>query len=136
MRYANQRYDHIQQLLDFGFAKRYEVMETTERIGSRGYFSPDVLRSDQRIRHDPRTGDMWACGVVLFAMLTKELPFMDDLLEDPKSELWTSEDKTLFWSHYAVELTETARNLLEGLMEFDASKRLTAEQALAHKFFT
>jgi serine/threonine protein kinase len=132
--YVNHINPPNQQLLDFGLAKQYEVMETTEYLES-CYLPPNIQRMT---KHDPRTDDMWACGVALFVMLRRAFPFFHDgLVDDPNAELW-EHDKAAFWAsrlENPTDLTENAKSLLEGLLDFDASKRLTAEQALEHKFF-
>ena len=63
------------KIMDFGLAKlRGEAMELTRAgttMGTAAYMSPEQNRGDAV---DHRT-DIWAFGVVLYAMITGELPF-------------------------------------------------------------
>ncbi|KAJ3333434.1 protein kinase, AMP-activated, alpha 2 catalytic subunit [Blyttiomyces sp. JEL0837] len=69
------------KLTDFGFAARLlpagspldsPVPLQTMRCGSEEYAAPEVIMSQP---YDGRKTDVWAMGVILFAMLTGELPF-------------------------------------------------------------
>ncbi len=75
----------ILKVLDFGLSKLVEATEapnvtrTTAIMGSPAYMSPEQLRNPKRV--DVRT-DVWALGVVLYELLTKELPFRFDSTAD------------------------------------------------------
>ena len=61
------------KLIDFGFAIRISPPTLTEtRCGSDEYASPELVQS---LPYDPRKSDIWAMGVVLFALLYKVMPF-------------------------------------------------------------
>lgn len=66
------------KLIDFGFARSNMIPVDDEAIlsktfcGSYAYASPEILRA---IPYDPFKSDIWATGVVLYAMVIGRLPF-------------------------------------------------------------
>ena len=69
--------DGVARVFDFGVAKAIGRMQTTEDGSLRGklaYMAPEQLRNEEL---DRRT-DVWACGVVLWEMLTNERLFIAD----------------------------------------------------------
>ncbi len=67
------------RLTDFGIAVRAGGMRLTGTgttvIGTAEYMSPEQIRSPLQI--DPRS-DVYSCGIVLFEMLTGDVPFRSD----------------------------------------------------------
>jgi eukaryotic-like serine/threonine-protein kinase len=67
------------KVLDFGIAKLEQASDSSTRLtqdgavlGSPGYFSPEQARGETNI--DSRT-DIWSISVVLYELITGELPF-------------------------------------------------------------
>jgi serine/threonine protein kinase len=63
------------KILDFGLAllkdSRHRLTEANMIVGSAGYMAPENLTEG----HVDRQGDVYALGVILFEMLTNDLPF-------------------------------------------------------------
>ncbi|MFO1414760.1 MAG: bifunctional serine/threonine-protein kinase/universal stress protein [Burkholderiales bacterium] len=84
------RPDGTAVLLDFGYAHHTHypdllAEESHHAAGSAGYVSPEQL---QGIRGDPRS-DVFALGVLLYALATGELPFGEpDTLAGMRDRLW------------------------------------------------
>jgi serine/threonine protein kinase len=77
---------------------------------------------------------MWAFGVVLYAMITRAMPFPDDLPWDEFVECVTAADydeEPLLDVAASPEL----RDLIGGLMQPDPAVRWNAVQVALHPFF-
>ena len=71
------------QVMDFGLAKQ-DVFEATmtlsgEVLGTPAYMSPEAAKGESR-SSDPRT-DIYSIGVILYELLTGELPFRGDFTQ-------------------------------------------------------
>nr|AVQ54901.1 testis-specific serine/threonine-protein kinase 3 [Bactrocera dorsalis] len=66
------------KLIDFGFARKdtrtsdQQVILSKTFCGSYAYASPEILKG---IAYDPFMSDVWACGVVCYAMVFGRLPY-------------------------------------------------------------
>ncbi|KAK9915723.1 hypothetical protein WJX75_003221 [Coccomyxa subellipsoidea] len=61
----------------FGFSKSASIDSMAKTtVGSRGYMAPEILLATGA--YDAAGIDVWACGVVLYQMLTGRMPFCHD----------------------------------------------------------
>ncbi|MDF2594307.1 MAG: hypothetical protein K0R69_648 [Clostridia bacterium] len=70
-------HDHVLKVTDFGIAKAVDsstVVATGNAIGSVHYFSPEQAKG----KYVNETSDLYSCGIVLFELATKKLPFEAD----------------------------------------------------------
>ncbi|NXX82237.1 BRSK2 kinase, partial [Urocolius indicus] len=80
-------------------------------------------------KYDGRKADVWSCGVILFALLVGALPFDDDNLR----QLLEKVKRGVF--HMPHFIPPDCQNLLRGMIEVDASKRLTLEHIQKHIWY-
>ena len=77
--------------------------------------------------------DVWSCGVILYILLTARPPFNgrddNEILEKIKKGQFDLEIKPL------DKISKEAKDLITSLLEYDPSKRISAEQALNHEWF-
>ena len=112
------------KISDFGLSKfvgKNGLVETP--CGSPCYASPECLSGQP---YDGRRSDLWSIGVILFAMVTGQLP-------------WTKRNQLdLYQQIRAGDFTipstvsEKGADLIRRFMTVDINKRITVEQALNH----
>uniref|UniRef100_A0A672SL37 BR serine/threonine kinase 2 n=1 Tax=Sinocyclocheilus grahami TaxID=75366 RepID=A0A672SL37_SINGR len=112
------------RIADFGMASLQvgdSLLETS--CGSPHYACPEVIRGE---KYDGRKADVWSCGVILFALLVGALPFDDDNLRN------LLEKVKLGVFHMPHFIPPDCQNLLRGMIEVDATKRLTVRVQHRH----
>ena len=105
------------RIADFGMASLQmegSMLETS--CGSPHYACPEVIRGE---KYDGRRADVWSCGVILYALLVGALPFDDDNLR----QLLEKVKRGVF--HIPHFVPPECQDLLRGMIEVDANKRLT-----------
>eukprot|EP00112_Aurelia_sp_Birch-Aquarium-sp1_P013765 Seg2936.2 transcript_id=Seg2936.2/GoldUCD/mRNA.D3Y31 product="MAP kinase-interacting serine/threonine-protein kinase 2" protein_id=Seg2936.2/GoldUCD/D3Y31 len=117
-------------------------------VGSAEYMAPEVVEAFQgdAPSYDKKC-DLWSLGVILYVMLSGKAPFVGNCGEDCEWEkggscyecqrtLWRSIQNGKFefpdkeWRH----ISYGAKDLVSNLLERDASKRLTVEEVLRHRW--
>ena len=69
------RFDTV-KVADFGLARRTKTSrgKLSAQCGSPAYVAPEIILG----KHYTPAVDMWACGVIMYALLTGELPFTSE----------------------------------------------------------
>lgn len=111
------------KLAGFGMARLVDDRVVLAQCGSAYYRAPEGV-------HDT-PADMWACGVVMFVMLAGKLPFYGDTDAKFKRRLHAG---VKFPSEEWASVSYDAKNLLQGMLDPCPDTRLTADQALHHRW--
>lgn len=112
------------KISDFGLSKFVgDSGMVSTPCGSPCYASPECLSGQD---YDGRTSDIWSTGVIMFAMVTGQLP-------------WTKRNQTQLFNQirkgeYTIPsfLSEECSDLLSRLLTVDVSARITVKDALNH----
>jgi eukaryotic-like serine/threonine-protein kinase len=124
---------NIVKVLDFGVAKHLSnpnegtVTRTSVTIGSAAYMSPEQVRGLRDVDH---RSDVWALGVVLFELLTNDLPFDGESVLAIASAITSDEPRPLRARRpdAPVELESLIRRCLER----DRDQRMSTLATLSH----
>ncbi|KAJ3145874.1 hypothetical protein HDU86_000601 [Geranomyces michiganensis] len=130
------------KVTDFGLAQRFEPdgPPLTTRCGSEEYAAPELI---QALPYDGRKIDVWALGIVLFTLLTNEMPFTHRPGERPRRMF-----HRIARGDYAFPLIsdgngsgrqpadDMAKDLVKRMLTTNPAKRITAEEILRHPYLT
>ncbi len=117
------------RIADFGLARRMKTArgKLTAQCGSPAYVAPEVITGQE---YTPAV-DMWATGCIMYALLCGELPFFE---EDEQAMYRRIAKGAMHEPGEAV--SARALDLLKKLLCVDKVKRLTAAEALEHRWIT
>eukprot|EP01062_Namystynia_karyoxenos_P005692 TRINITY_DN11970_c0_g1_i1.p1 TRINITY_DN11970_c0_g1~~TRINITY_DN11970_c0_g1_i1.p1 ORF type:complete len:375 (+),score=155.39 TRINITY_DN11970_c0_g1_i1:100-1224(+) len=135
------------RLADFGLAKVLSNdMVSATPCGTSFYIAPEIIRGIQMhgvkplltTSHDVKFVDMWSIGIVLYIMLAGTPPFVGQIRSRKEREdlLKKIDRGVLFPDARWKNISHDAKDLVEGLLTLDTRRRLTAAQALNHRFIT
>lgn len=126
--------EHADLLIaDFGLSRvvdedRVSVLSTT--CGTPGYMAPEIFKKSGH----GKPVDMWALGVITYFLLCGYTPFDRDSTMEEMQAIINGDYKfepAIYWQG----VSEQARDFIKRLLTVDASKRLTADEALRHPWF-
>ena len=117
------------KLCDFGFTREYEGKTSYLQTfcGTICYSAPEMLKGE---KYAGEKVDVWSLGIILYALLTGELPFDDDDDMITKQKILGSEPK------YPETLPVDARGLLSQLLSKRPLMRPTISDILTNSFLS
>uniref|UniRef100_A0A6T6D850 Protein kinase domain-containing protein n=1 Tax=Compsopogon caeruleus TaxID=31354 RepID=A0A6T6D850_9RHOD len=123
------------KIADFGTARRSQECEVSSDrsmmstfVGTPYYMAPEILAG----REYSFPVDMWACGVMLFAMIAGRLPW--NAVSESEYCRLSQREEVKFPSSEWEHISEDAKSMVRGLLQVDVSRRMTAREALCHRW--
>ncbi|KAL9020451.1 MAG: hypothetical protein Q9185_002326 [Variospora sp. 1 TL-2023] len=115
------------KLCDFGFTREYEgkMSYLQTFCGTVCYSAPEMLKGE---KYAGEKVDVWSLGIILFALLTGELPFDDDDDMVTKHRILTAEP------NYPASMPADARTLISQLLSKRPLLRPTISDILINPF--
>jgi len=121
--------DNNVKLADFNLATRFQPNELfTHRCGSEEYTAPEIVT---RKAYDPQKTDIWALGIILFAIVVGHLPFYHKDGERIQS-MYHRIAMVNYKFPPGVEVDKDAKNLIGSILKYTPQSRATLDQILEH----
>lgn len=121
------------KLIDYGSARRIKNWEAGDTLAIVDYVA---FTAPELLNFTPVSGwtDMWSIGVLLYCLISGELPFCVECTEDEdEDEKLSQEIKKCKWnldSKAFARCTSEVKKFITTLLQFDVKKRMSAEQAM------
>lgn len=120
---------HI-KIKDFKSARSFSgSKKLNKKVGNPFYIAPEVLR-----RKYNEKCDVWSCGIIMYILLTGKPP----VAGSTDKEVLDKVEQGLVFDFFDSDLLSNSsecKELLKEMLKFDPVKRITAEDALKHKWF-
>ena len=116
------------KITDFGLAKFIEddkMMQTM--CGSPLYMAPEILT----YKEYTDKADLWSIGVILYEMLTGELPFKGNTIYNIMKQI---ENKTIKFPKDKYPISNEAEQLVNELLQKDAQQRISWNDFFSHSW--
>lgn len=127
------------KLADFGHSSEISPKKLiTSPAGTPGYYAPEV---HAKLPYSAEAADLFAAGIVLFAMVAGHMPFVDAVEKDKLYGLFYRNNQSAFWEHHErlmqlkgldIEFSESFKDLVEKMLHPNPTERLTLEEIQNH----
>jgi 5'-AMP-activated protein kinase catalytic alpha subunit len=115
------------KIIDFGLSNYFDGFQKLETpCGSPCYASPEMVGGN---KYNGFFIDVWATGIILFAMLCGYLPFEDDNNDILFKQILNGK------INYPSYLSEMSKDLLNKIIETEPEKRIKIEEIKKHPFY-
>ena len=116
------------KICDFGTSQIFKRGEwQSQPCGSVYYVAPEVLQKKYNSKCD-----LWSCGVIMFMLLSNKAPFGGrtdrDIIKNVTSGVYNV--------NFLKNCSQITLDLIAKLLEKDYKKRINADSAMNHQFFT
>lgn len=117
------------KIADFGLAADQEIESLRKRCGSAGYVAPEIILG----RPYNEKVDIFSAGVILYMCLSGTAPFSgaNDSEMLKSNATCRIDTDSIYWAH----ISDNAKDLVKSMMRKESFQRLSAKEALEHKWF-
>eukprot|EP01055_Gregarina_sp_Pseudo9_P005901 Gregarina_sp_Pseudo_9__5900@NODE_932_length_2053_cov_149_630089_g874_i0_p1_GENE_NODE_932_length_2053_cov_149_630089_g874_i0NODE_932_length_2053_cov_149_630089_g874_i0_p1_ORF_typecomplete_len561_score109_39Pkinase/PF00069_25/1_6e83Pkinase_Tyr/PF07714_17/9_3e53EFhand_7/PF13499_6/7_5e13EFhand_7/PF13499_6/7_1e16EFhand_1/PF00036_32/0_0013EFhand_1/PF00036_32/0_00019EFhand_1/PF00036_32/1_1e05EFhand_1/PF00036_32/8_4e08EFhand_6/PF13405_6/0_00083EFhand_6/PF13405_6/4_8EFhand_6/PF13405_6/2_3e08EFhand_6/PF13 len=120
--------DAMIKIVDFGLSSHFDPSKKLkDRLGTAYYIAPEVLRK----KYDEKC-DVWSCGVILYILLCGYPPFGG--ASDQEILKRVEKGKFSFDPAEWGNISSDVKDLIKHMLEYDPARRISAEEALRHKW--
>ena len=117
----------VAKLTDFGWSNYMQEDEKRTTVcGTPIYLAPEIIKEQG---HDEKV-DIWCIGVLLFELITGNVPFQGTDLDTLKQNILHLK---IAWPK---DINIDAKNLIKKILKSDPASRISLEDMLKHQFFT
>jgi serine/threonine protein kinase len=111
------------RIIDFGLTRPFTMFKNTRlKCGSHPYCSPEMLSG----QHVTEQTDIWSLGILLYTLVIGDYPFS-------ASDVSLLTSRILFDDvTFPIPVSEDIRDLIEKMLEKNASKRITLSEISSH----
>ncbi|CAK4086917.1 unnamed protein product [Aphanomyces euteiches] len=118
------------KLIDFGLSKFLKKGERMQQsLGTIDYVAPEVLDGDYNEKCD-----LWSVGVICYELLTSVSPFHGDTNDATMNKIFDGIQPSFFHDDIWKTISPDCINFIKSLIQEDPQERLSAEQALNHRW--
>ena len=130
------------KICDFGIGRiltsEDEILH--DQCGTPMYMAPEILTCSKDIGYKGFPVDIWSAGIALYIMLSGTLPFSVKNENDSLDTKNNNKKKNMALKQAIIhkepkkieKISDSARDLLHGLLNKDPNKRLTCDEILNH----
>lgn len=120
------------KLADFGLCSilsgKHQSLQSY--VGTLHYLAPEIIKD----RNYGASVDLWACGVLVYITLSAQFPFCGDNEDEYFKHVLNQEIE--FPDDQWANISDDAKDFVRGLLSKDPTKRLTADEAMKHRWVT
>ncbi|KAG6917825.1 hypothetical protein DXG01_000885 [Tephrocybe rancida] len=118
------------KVADFGLAKFVDHRTMLKTLcGTEYYLAPEVVNQENDEGYH-NVVDSWSVGVIVFSMLTKANPYVEDPNQPPRIRI---RERTIKWARLErCDVSPEAINFTRWLLLVDPTRRMTPREALEH----
>ena len=117
----------VSKLTDFGWSNYMQEDEKRKTVcGTPIYLAPEIIKEEG---HDEKV-DIWCIGVLLFELITGNVPFQGNDLESLKENIL---HLRIAWPK---DINTDAKNLIKKILKLDPGSRISLEEMLQHPFIS